>query len=214
MKTLLEQVYTRMRSPRGGVMTRRLSILLVAVFLASFMLSAGAVFSAGKPVIEIPITRIDPGQTALVPITVDTQGVGIRGYGVNLDFDPSKIQVNSVSDAGFLGDCPGGMVYVGNVVIDNAAGTLRGASATYLGCPTKTVSTAAGSPATIANISVTVKPGAANGKMDWVFAPNTKLIDASAGNMLPPAITLSPKWVQIGPLTLGTRIFLPFIQRP
>jgi hypothetical protein len=35
--------------------------------------------------------------------------------------------------------------------------------------------------------------------MNWIFAANTKLIDASANNMLPPAVVLAPKWVQVGP---------------
>jgi hypothetical protein len=179
-------------------MNRKISMLLLVALLASLALSVPA-FAAGEPIVAIPIANANAGDTITVPVTVDTQGVGIRGYGINLDFDQTKVEILEVTDAGFLGTCPGGQVYLGTVIIDNAAGTMRGASAAYLGCPTKTVSTPAGSPAVLANVRVRVLPGASNGKMNWIFAANSKLIDASAGNMLPPAIVLSPKWVQIGP---------------
>jgi hypothetical protein len=180
-------------------MNRKISILLLVAILASLVLSAAPAFAAGEPIVSIPIANAMQGDTITVPVQVDTQGVGIRGYGINLDFDKNKVELLGVTDAGFLGTCPGGQVYLGTVVIDNDAGTMRGASAAYLGCAGKTVSTPAGSPATIANIQLKVKAGAVNGKMNWIFAANTKLIDASAGNMLPPAIVLNPKWVQIGP---------------
>jgi hypothetical protein len=184
--------------------------LLGALLLAA---SPAPAVAAEPPVIAIPVVQADPGATVDVAITVDTRGVGIRGYGLNLDFDPTRIEIESFTDGGFLGDCPGGAIYEGYVVIDNVAGTLKGASATFLGCPTKSVSTAPDSPAALGALKVKVKSGASNGKMNWVFAANTKLIDANAGNMLPPKITLTPNWLQIGTGQAVLRTFVPMIAK-
>jgi hypothetical protein len=166
-------------------MIRKLIVPSMIALLAAFTFVVAPAFAADPPVVAIPIVNANQGETVDVPVTVDTRGIGIRGYGINLDFDPTVIEIDSFTDAGFLGDCPGGTVYVGTVLIDNTAGTLKGASATYLGCPTKSVSTAPGS-------SQPVPVGVATTSSERLN-PSTRMSSSSANLARSSTVSFDPR---------------------
>ncbi len=143
--------------------------------------------SMGTPSISIisPATTANQGGTFSVNVTVDPAGISVNGVQMNLKFDPTVVQLNSVVIGNFLGNNP--IQFNNN--IDNTNGNLVLAYTVAGGNPAVTTS---GTYATL-NFKVNSNAPAGTSTLDLTMA---KLSNAS-GNI--PGVMANDGTVTVNP---------------
>jgi hypothetical protein len=93
----------------------------IIVWLILLLLLALPASAQTSPALSLPVSRLETGQTADLPILIDC--FTCRGVDLILSYDPQFIAIEAVSPGGFLGANPR-MPARGNV-IDSDGGTVR-----------------------------------------------------------------------------------------
>jgi hypothetical protein len=121
---------------------------------------------------------------------------GIRAYQFNLAFDPTRVQVNSITDGGFLATAGASCSVIQALppTINNTTGTATVPGWAILGC---TGSAAAGTGA-LANINFTVLPSAPNGRANLTLS-NVVLADVNAAAVPASSVQINSTYIQVGP---------------
>jgi len=140
----------------------------------------------------------NPGDTFTLPLNITTASgfSGIRAYQFNFAFDATRLQVNSVTDGGFLATAGAGCTVIQALppTINNISGTVTVPGWAILGC---TGSAAAGT-GVLANISFTVKPTASNGQAPLTMS-NVVLADVNAVAIPAANVAINSTYIQVGP---------------
>ena len=177
--------------------SRLLSALVLMALVASLLGSALPAAAAGTATLTVNIVNTNQGATVTVPILVQNDGYPMRAYQVDVNFDPSRLQAQSITDAGFLTTAGHGTSQIpgSTPTIDNVGGHITGLSYTLVGGAGYGAVTT-GTPATLANIVFTVPSGAPNGKAN-ISLVNVLLADVNAAAFS--TVNINSKWVQVGP---------------
>jgi hypothetical protein len=180
-------INTRIPSSRH---TKLAIAAVVALSLITIALRVQAQSSA--PTLTVATGQANPGDSFDLPITISTT-TGIRAYQFDLAFDPSRLQVNSVGDGGFLATAGGGSNPIPGIrpVIDNVNGLVTGTAWTLV---SGAGFTALGQ-GSLAIINMTVLTGATNGEA-YVNLNNVELYDVNAQRI--PGVETVNGWVQVG----------------
>jgi hypothetical protein len=135
------------------------STLVVVLLLCSFVISTGTVAAAGTSVSISPDTQtVSPGSSFTVDIAIDTDQT-TRATRFDVAFDPSLVELNSISEGTFYSDwiaangAVGDSTYLANGIIDNTAGTLTSCGVTLL----STATGGASGTGTVITLNMTAK---------------------------------------------------------
>jgi PGF-CTERM protein len=106
-------------------------IFVISAMLLSVMLIVGTAAQTTKVKVSPPVQNVSLGQPFSVNITVEPH-TAIAGAQFNLQFDPSLLQVNSVTE-GDLFKQSGFPTFFLDGTIDNTAGVIKGVGCSILG---------------------------------------------------------------------------------
>lgn len=178
---------------------RSVSILSVVALIASLF---AAVLPAGAQTNPLVTLTLGPhnavqGDTFTLPLSVTTAAgfSGLRAYQFNLTFDPTRVQVNSITDGGFLATAGAACSVIQALppTISNTVGSAIVPGWAILGC---TGSAAAGT-GVLANISFTVLSTAPNGQAPLSLS-NVVLADVNATAVPASSIAINSTYIQVG----------------
>ena len=174
---------------------RSVSILVIVALIASLFVAVLPAAAQTTPLVTLTLgpRNANQGDTFNLPLNITTAAgfSGIRAYQFNLAFDPTRVQVNSITDAGFLATAGASCSVIQALppTISNTLGTASVPGWAILGC---TGSAAAGS-GPLANINFTVLPSATNGRANLSLSNvvladvNANAVPASPGSSRPAA---------------------------
>ena len=148
-------------------------VFVISAMLLSVMLMVGTASQTTKVKVSPPAQNVSLGQPFSVNITVEPH-TAIAGAQFNLQFDPSLLQVNSVTE-GDLFKQSGFPTFFLDGTIDNTAGVIKGVGCNILGQANVSI------PGTFAIIDLTARNLAGESMLELF---NVKISDPG-GNAVP-----------------------------